>query len=67
MTTNHIGLRGHFELFQSVRINYLKKPYPAWTAVEVEVVFVVVVVVVVVGLRREDTVVKVNLIAVTEC
>ena len=59
MTTNHIGLRGHFELFQSVRINYLKKPYPAWTAVEV--VFVVVVV----GLRREDTVVKVNLIAVT--
>tara|TARA_B110000285_G_C14951072_1_gene526812 strand:- start:519 stop:698 length:180 start_codon:yes stop_codon:yes gene_type:complete len=59
MTTNHIGLRGHFELFQSVRINYLKKPYPAWTAV--------VVVVVVVGLRREDTVVKVNLIAVTEC
>jgi enamine deaminase RidA (YjgF/YER057c/UK114 family) len=55
MTTNHIGLRGHFELFQSVRINYLKKPYPAWTAV------------VVVGLRREDTVVKVNLIAVTEC
>ena len=63
MTTNHIGLRGHFELFQSVRINYLKKPYPAWTAVEV----VFVVVVVVVGLRREDTVVKVNLIAVTEC
>ena len=61
MTTNHIGLRGHFELFQSVRINYLKKPYPAWTAVEV------VVVVVVVGLRREDAVVKVNLIAVTEC
>ena len=57
MTTNHIGLRGHFELFQSVRINYFKKPYPAWTAVEVEVV----------GLRREDTVVKVNLIAVTEC
>ena len=57
MTTNHIGLRGHFELFQSVRINYFKKPYPAWTAVEV----------VVVGLRREDTVVKVNLIAVTEC
>jgi hypothetical protein len=55
MTTNHIGLRGHFELFQSGRINYLKKPYPAWTAVEV----------VVVGLRREDTVVKVNLIAVT--
>ena len=61
MTTNHIGLRGHFELFQSVRINYLKKPYPAWTAVEVEVEVVVV------GLRREDTVVKVNLIAVTEC
>ena len=59
MTTNHIGLRGHFELFQSVRINYLKKPYPAWTAVEVVFVFVVV------GLRREDTVVKVNLIAVT--
>ena len=59
MTTNHIGLRGHFELFQSVRINYFKKPYPAWTAVEVVFVFVVV------GLRREDTVVKVNLIAVT--
>ena len=57
MTTNHIGLRGHFELFQSVRINYLKKPYPAWTAVEVEVA----------GLRREDAVVKVNLVAVTEC
>jgi len=55
MTTNHIGLRGHFELFQSVQINYLKKPYPAWTAVEVE------------ELRREDAVVEVNLIAVTEC
>ena len=59
MTINHIGLRGHFELFQSVRINYLKKPYPAWTAVEVEVE--------VEELRREDAVVEVNLIAVTEC
>ena len=55
MTTNHIGLRGHFELFQSGRINYLKKPYPAWTAVEVA------------GMRREGAIVEVQLNACTEC
>ena len=35
MTSYHIGLRDHLELFKSVRAEYVKEPYPAWTAIEV--------------------------------
>jgi enamine deaminase RidA (YjgF/YER057c/UK114 family) len=35
MTTYHVGLKGHLELFKSVRAEFVKEPYPAWTAIEV--------------------------------
>ena len=54
MTTYHVGLREHFNLFDSVRLDYVKEPYPAWTAVEVA------------GLRREGAVVEIRVIASTE-
>jgi len=54
MTRFHIGLRGHFELFQSVRLEFFKEPYPAWTAVEVA------------GLRREEAFVEIRVIAAIE-
>jgi enamine deaminase RidA (YjgF/YER057c/UK114 family) len=51
MTSYHVGLRDHFDLFCTVRSTYLRPPYPAWTAVEVA------------GLRREGAVVEVRVIA----
>lgn len=51
MTTYHIGLRAHFDLFNAVRRDYVTKPFPAWTAVEVA------------GLRRENAVVEIRIIA----
>ncbi len=54
MTTYHVGLRAHFELFDKVRLDYLPAPYPAWTAVEVA------------GLRREGAVVEIRAIAATD-
>jgi len=51
MTSYHIGLRGHFDLFNKVRLDYAKAPYPAWTAVEVA------------GLRREGALVEIRVIA----
>lgn len=35
MTSYHIGLRDHLELFKRVRGEFVKEPYPAWTAIEV--------------------------------
>lgn len=35
MTTYHVGLKDHFDLFKSVRADYVEEPYPAWTAIEV--------------------------------
>ena len=54
MTTYHVGLRSHFELFDSIRLEYLEEPYPAWTAVEVA------------GLRREGAIVELRVIASTD-
>lgn len=51
MTTYHVGLRDHFELFDNLRVELLAAPYPAWTAVEVA------------GLRREGAVVEMRVIA----
>jgi enamine deaminase RidA (YjgF/YER057c/UK114 family) len=33
MTSYHVGLRQHFALFDTVRLEYVVAPYPAWTAV----------------------------------
>ena len=33
MTTFHVGLQGHLEVFMGVKDKYLKDPYPAWTAI----------------------------------
>ncbi|MBL0404371.1 RidA family protein [Microvirga aerilata] len=54
MTTYHMGLRDHFDLFNSIRLEYLNEPYPAWTAVEVA------------GLRREGAIVEIRVIAYSE-
>lgn len=51
MTTYHIGLRDHFEVFDRVRLSFVHAPYPAWTAVEVA------------GLRRPGAVVEIRVIA----
>ena len=54
MTTYHVGLRDHFDLFDKVRLHYVQSPWPAWTAVEAA------------GLRREGAVVEIRVIATTE-
>jgi len=51
MTSYHVGLRDHFEIFDKVRLEYFDEPYPAWTAVEVA------------GLRREGALVEIRIIA----
>ena len=35
MTTYHVGLREHIDLFRSIRDEFVVEPYPAWTAIEV--------------------------------
>ncbi|MCG8334011.1 MAG: RidA family protein [Proteobacteria bacterium] len=35
MTTYHIDLKKHFNTFSKVKDQYIKKPFPAWTAVGV--------------------------------
>jgi len=35
MTTYHVGLKDHLDLFKTVRAEYVAEPYPAWTAIEV--------------------------------
>lgn len=54
MTTYHVGLREHFDTFNTIRLEYLGDPYPAWTAVEAA------------GLRREGAVVELRIVASTE-
>ncbi|WP_223274788.1 RidA family protein [Tateyamaria sp. syn59] len=51
MTSYHVGLRAHFDVFDRVRLQHLSAPYPAWTAVEVA------------GLRRPGAVVEIRVIA----
>ncbi len=33
MTTFHVGLRQHLGAFSAVKDDFVKKPYPAWTAI----------------------------------
>lgn len=35
MTSYHVGLRDHLEMFRAVRDRHVRPPYPAWTAIEV--------------------------------
>lgn len=51
MTSYHVGLRAHFDIFNAVRSDYVADPYPAWTAIEVA------------GLRREGALAEIRVIA----
>lgn len=51
MTSYHVELREHFELFDAVRREIFGPPHPAWTAVEVA------------GLRRAGALVEIRVIA----
>ena len=51
MTSYHVGMRDHFEVFNAIRSEYVSEPFPAWTAVEVA------------GLRREGAVVEIKVVA----
>ncbi|HJQ59373.1 MAG TPA: RidA family protein [Vineibacter sp.] len=33
MTSYHVGLQGHMAVFMEVKDQFLKAPYPAWTAI----------------------------------
>jgi enamine deaminase RidA (YjgF/YER057c/UK114 family) len=33
MTTFHVGLQAHIDVFQQVRDRYLSEPWPAWSAI----------------------------------
>ena len=35
MTTYHVGLRDHLEEFMQAKDEFIKEPYPAWTAIGV--------------------------------
>lgn len=35
LTSYHVGLQAHLELFRQIRDEYVAEPYPAWTAIEV--------------------------------
>ena len=54
MTSYHIGIADHFDLFSAVRADYVTAPYPAWTAVEVA------------GLRRPGAIVEIRVVAVDD-
>ena len=51
MTTYHVGLRDHLEVFKRVRAEYVVEPFPAWTAIEVA------------GFVREGAVIEIRVIA----
>lgn len=35
MTSYHVGIQDHIDVFRQVRDEYIREPYPAWTAIEV--------------------------------
>ena len=51
MTSYHVGIHEHFDIFNDVRHEYVSDPFPAWTAVEVA------------GLRRVGAIVEIRVIA----
>ena len=54
MTTYHVGLRDHLDLFKSVRAEFVREPYPAWTAIEVA------------GFVREGAIIEIRVVAAIE-
>ncbi len=54
MTTYHVGLRDHLELFKSVRAEFVREPYPAWTAIEVS------------GFVAEGAIIEIRVVAAVE-
>jgi len=53
MTTYHVGLRDHLDVFRAVRGEFVQEPYPAWTAIEVS------------GFASADTIIEIRIIART--
>ena len=51
MTTYHVGLRAHLDLFKAIRAEHVVEPYPAWTAIEVS------------GFATEGVIVEIRVIA----
>lgn len=51
MTSYHLDIATHFDLFSSIRKEFVVAPYPAWTAVEVS------------GLRRAGALVEIRVVA----
>ncbi len=51
MTSYHVGIQDHFDLFAQVRADYIATPFPAWTAIEVA------------ALRRPGALVEIRAIA----
>ena len=51
MTSYHVGLKDHLDLFKAIRAEYVKEPYPAWTAIEVA------------GFASEGTIIEIRVIA----
>ncbi len=51
MTSYHVRIDAHFDLFARVRADYVSAPYPAWTAVEVA------------ALRRQGALVEIKVTA----
>jgi enamine deaminase RidA (YjgF/YER057c/UK114 family) len=51
MTTYHVGIHDHFDLFNEIRCDYVFEPFPAWTAVEVA------------ALRRPGAIVEIRVVA----
>lgn len=36
LTSYHVGLQDHLDVFREIRSRYVTEPYPAWTAIEVQ-------------------------------
>ncbi len=51
MTSYHVGLKEHLDTFKSIREEYVREPYPAWTAIEVA------------GFVRENAIIEIKVIA----
>jgi enamine deaminase RidA (YjgF/YER057c/UK114 family) len=53
MTSYHVGMADHIDIFRRVRDEFVAEPYPAWTAIEVT------------GLISEGTIVEIRVVAET--
>lgn len=51
LTSYHVGLRDHLEIFKQIRARHVVEPFPAWTAIEVA------------GFVREGAIVELRCIA----